>query len=78
MFQSQRWLSYTGFIVQKYRMFTDFIKNIIIKNLFQGRQLFQIIFSPPSEKVSTLREKNLLPLAANSFLLESDELWYST
>ena len=39
---------------------------------FQGRQLFQNckIVLLPSEKWSILKGKNLLPLGANSFLLE--------
>ena len=38
----------------------------------QGRQLFNLMFAfqAPSEKGSTLKGKNLLPLGANSFLLE--------
>ena len=36
---------------------------------FQGRQLLKLLLLP-SERESTLKEKNLLPLGANSFLLE--------
>ena len=43
--------------------------NYVIKKFFSGEATLSI-YGTPSEKESTLKGKNLLPMGANSFLLE--------